>query len=162
MKLTIIVPDSSVYVDGVAYSDLSLIGIPANAHALQWQDTAGHIEFNDGTPNEDITALPFWAEDAYNVWVNVDAEAKKKAAEEAAIEAATSQAASIPLTNSQKLDIIRIERDKRLLSCDWTQLTDAPSTIDKAAWATYRQALRDLTNSPNLDLDNPVYPIPPM
>lgn len=162
MKLTIIVPDSSVYVDGVAYSDLSLIGIPANVRALQWQDTAGHIEFNDGTPNEDITALPFWAEDAYNVWVNVDAEAKKKLAEEAAIAAAKATNSQVPLTDAQKLDIIRIERDKRLLSCDWTQLLDTPSNIDKAAWATYRQALRDLTNSPNLDLNNPVYPIPPM
>ena len=79
MKLTIIVPDSSVYVDDVSYDNLSLIGIPSNVHALQWQDTAGHIEFNDGTPNENITTLPFWAEDAYNAWVNVDAEAKSKA-----------------------------------------------------------------------------------
>ena len=160
MKLTIIVPDSSVYVDGVAYSNLSLLGIPANVRALQWQDTAGHIEFNDGIPNEDIIELPFWAEDAYNVWVNVDAEAKKKAAEEA--DAAKDGESQVPLTNFQKLDIIRIERDKRLIDCDWTQLPDVPSNVDKAAWATYRQALRDLTILPNLDLDNPVYPIPPM
>lgn len=158
MKLTIIVPDSSVYVDEVAYSDLSLIGIPANVRALQWQDTAGHIEFNDGTPNENITELPFWAEDAYNVWVNVDAEAKKKAAAEAALK----EQASAPLTDAQKLEVIKIERDKRLLASDWTQLPDTLSNIDKAAWATYRQALRDLTSLPNLDLDNPVYPIPPM
>lgn len=27
---------------------------------------------------------------------------------------------------------------------DWTQVADAP--VDKAAWATYRQALRDITS----------------
>jgi len=38
---------------------------------------------------------------------------------------------------------IRYERNKRLADCDWTQVADAP--VDKASWATYRQALRDIT-----------------
>ena len=38
---------------------------------------------------------------------------------------------------------IRADRNTRLSACDWTQAADAP--VDKAAWATYRQALRDLT-----------------
>lgn len=37
---------------------------------------------------------------------------------------------------------IRSDRDKRLSDTDWTQVADAP--VDKAAWATYRQALRDV------------------
>ena len=37
---------------------------------------------------------------------------------------------------------VRNDRNKRLTDCDWTQLAD--STADKAAWATYRQALRDV------------------
>jgi hypothetical protein len=37
---------------------------------------------------------------------------------------------------------VRFQRDKELALCDWTQLAD--STADKAAWATYRQELRDL------------------
>lgn len=42
---------------------------------------------------------------------------------------------------------IRAERNKRLASCDWTQLVDTPiSNIEQADWATYRQALRDITN----------------
>ncbi len=36
----------------------------------------------------------------------------------------------------------RLWRNAELTSSDWTQLAD--STADKAAWATYRQALRDL------------------
>jgi len=37
----------------------------------------------------------------------------------------------------------RYERNKRLLSCDWTQVPDAP--VDQVAWRTYRQELRDIT-----------------
>ena len=37
---------------------------------------------------------------------------------------------------------IRANRDSLLAESDWTQVADAP--VDKAAWATYRQALRDI------------------
>jgi len=40
-------------------------------------------------------------------------------------------------------DDVRAERNSKLSSSDWTQIDDAP--VDKAAWAEYRQALRDLT-----------------
>lgn len=57
----------------------------------------------------------------------------------------------VPMTQSEKDEVdatksaeVRAERNKRLLDCDWTQLPD--STVDKQAWATYRQALRDLTD----------------
>lgn len=39
-------------------------------------------------------------------------------------------------------DAARAERDQLLAACDWTQVNDAP--VDAAAWATYRQALRDV------------------
>jgi hypothetical protein len=45
-------------------------------------------------------------------------------------------------TNAQKWEQIKLWRNAELNRTDWTQLTDAP--VDKAAWATYRQALRDL------------------
>jgi hypothetical protein len=38
---------------------------------------------------------------------------------------------------------VRSERNALLAASDWTQLAD--STANKAAWATYRQALRDVT-----------------
>lgn len=42
-------------------------------------------------------------------------------------------------------DDIRSKRDGLLIASDWTQIADAPLTTEqKAAWATYRQALRDL------------------
>ena len=36
----------------------------------------------------------------------------------------------------------REERDKLLSTSDWTQVADSP--VDKSAWATYRQLLRDV------------------
>ena len=37
---------------------------------------------------------------------------------------------------------VREERDDKLAASDWTQVADAP--VDQTAWATYRQALRDV------------------
>lgn len=37
---------------------------------------------------------------------------------------------------------VRTTRDRLLAECDWTQVEDSP--VNKAAWATYRQELRDL------------------
>lgn len=42
-------------------------------------------------------------------------------------------------------DNIRRKRDDLLTKSDWTQLPDAD--VDKQAWAIYRQALRDITDT---------------
>ena len=42
----------------------------------------------------------------------------------------------------QQFAYVRTVRNSELAATDWTQLAD--STADKTAWATYRQALRDL------------------
>lgn len=38
---------------------------------------------------------------------------------------------------------VRAERNALLAASDWTQVADAP--VDQAAWAAYRQELRDVT-----------------
>lgn len=43
---------------------------------------------------------------------------------------------------------VRSQRDSLLQSCDWTQLPDV-NIPNKADWAAYRQALRDITNQEN-------------
>jgi hypothetical protein len=53
---------------------------------------------------------------------------------------------------------IRDERNQMLSESDWTQVADAP--VDKAAWATYRQELRDITDQAGFPY-NVVWPIPP-
>lgn len=95
MKLTIIVEDSAVYVDGTCFSELDLTNAPSDIHALQWKDSSGWIEFKDnvdGTKpqNQSITELPNWANEAKVKWDNAknayDAAilTEQKAAEEAA------------------------------------------------------------------------------
>lgn len=56
------------------------------------------------------------------------------------------------------LHIIRSQRNNFLLASDWTQLAD--SSVDKAAWAEYRQQLRDLPAS-NTNPRLIVFPTPP-
>jgi hypothetical protein len=41
-------------------------------------------------------------------------------------------------------DNVRGHRNRLLKESDWTQVSDAP--VDQAAWAAYRQALRDITS----------------
>ena len=56
------------------------------------------------------------------------------------------------------LERVRNWRNAELVKSDWTQVIDAP--VDQAAWATYRQTLRDLPASntkPNL-IELPVAP----
>jgi hypothetical protein len=52
-------------------------------------------------------------------------------------------------------------RGRLLNQTDWTQANDSPlSTGEKAAWATYRQALRDLTDQAGYP-NSVVWPVPP-
>ena len=53
---------------------------------------------------------------------------------------------------------IRLWRNAELASTDWTQIAD--TTCDKAAWALYRQALRDLP-AQNNDPTKIVFPTRP-
>lgn len=56
---------------------------------------------------------------------------------------------------------IRHERNRLLSLCDWTQVQDAPiSSEQRAAWASYRQALRDLPQQFS-NPDEVVFPDPP-
>lgn len=59
-------------------------------------------------------------------------------------------------------DFVRTGRDSKLADCDWTQLPDSPlSPEQKAAWAAYRQSLRDLPNTENLMPENLTWPVEP-
>jgi len=64
-----------------------------------------------------------------------DTEPAKTAAENEAVYKAAKDA--------EQAKSVRNSRTEKLKDSDWTQIAD--STADKAAWATYRQALRDIT-----------------
>ena len=52
MNVCVISDDRMIQVDGeVLNFDFS---IDLNIHAIQWDGSAGHVEFKDNTPNEDI------------------------------------------------------------------------------------------------------------
>jgi hypothetical protein len=53
--------------------------------------------------------------------------------------------------DAEQAKVVRDDRNKRLAECDWTQLPDAP--VDATAWASYRQALRDITSQPGFPWD---------
>lgn len=71
-------------------------------------------------------------------------------------DAVNAKADEIALSNLRSL------RNMRLLECDWTQGADSPlSDTDKAAWATYRQQLRDIMTSGATHEDDVVWPTKP-
>jgi hypothetical protein len=52
-------------------------------------------------------------------------------------------AEEITQRNDTQAAQVRTDRNALLSASDWTQVADSP--VDKAAWATYRQSLRDIT-----------------
>jgi len=68
------------------------------------------------------------------------------------------QAAQVTYNSVKKWDDIRAARDQLLAASDYTQVADAPG--DTSAWATYRQALRDIPASQS-DVDNITWPTEP-
>ena len=91
MKLTIIPVDGTVNKEGKPYLnlDLSSCGIPADVHALQWEEhepNKGHIEFKSSLiQNQEIIELPTWVNACLVKWDETQAaeEAAKKAILEA-------------------------------------------------------------------------------
>jgi hypothetical protein len=96
MRITIIPVDGTVNKDGQTYIGLDLVscGIPADVHALQWEEhepNKGHIEFKSAlVQNQNITELPAWANACVAKWDEAETarlaavEAARLAAEEAA------------------------------------------------------------------------------
>jgi hypothetical protein len=64
----------------------------------------------------------------------------------------------IAINTANKASQVRAERNKKISATDWTQLPD--SAADKASWAAYRQALRDITAQAGFPwtIDWPVQP----
>jgi len=65
--------------------------------------------------------------------------------------AAEQEAAYRAAKDAEQAKSVRETRTTKLAECDWTQIAD--STADKAAWAAYRQALRDLTKQTGFPWD---------
>lgn len=75
MKLTIIISDKAVYVDGICHANLDVSNAPSNVHALQFNSitNTGWIEFKEDAQgntqaNQIITDLPDWALNCKKEW----------------------------------------------------------------------------------------------
>ena len=135
MKVTIIPEDKFISVGGTGYIGINTDWsyIPTGVHAVQWKDTSGEVEYNDGSPNVGITSLGVY-EPAVTHHEN---ERLRLIAQEAADQAI--------LDDKDWNRVFRHKRSIRLEDSDWTQGNDSPlSTSKKTEWATYRQTLRDL------------------
>ena len=62
------------------------------------------------------------------------------------------------MKDAEQAASVRTSRTQMLKDCDWTQIAD--STADKTAWATYRQALRDVPTQAGFPWAN-VWPTQP-
>jgi len=147
MKLTIIPADGSVGENGVFYLnlDLSSCNIPTNVHALQWQDTAGWIEYDTTIPNETITELPAWANCCMAKWT----------------EANTPVPPQPPTAAENKITAV-----SKLQATDWTTVPDVgdstksnPYLSNVQDFVTYRNAIRQYAINPVAgDINWPVVP----
>jgi len=147
MKLTIIPADGSVGEDGKFYNDLNLssCSIPADVHALQWQDTAGWIEFNTPIENQPITELPAWANCCMTKWT----------------EANTPVPPSPPTAEQNKNTAVG-----KLQATDWTTIPDVgdptksnPYLSNVQDFVVYRNAVRQYAINPVAgDINWPVLP----
>jgi hypothetical protein len=132
MKLTIIPSDGAVYEDGLCYLNLVWEGTPPNVHALQWQDIAGWIEYID-QPNEDITVLPEWADNAMAVWT-----------------VANTPIPPEPPTTEQN----KATASSLLADTDWTTIADvadpinSPYLANQDEFITYRNEIRKIAVYP--------------
>ena len=67
------------------------------------------------------------------------------------ITAAEAEAAYKAMKDEEQAKSVRQQRGEKLKETDWTQVADAP--VDKALWAAYRQALRDVTTQEGFPWD---------
>jgi hypothetical protein len=85
------------------------------------------------------------------------------------LEAYTNTYVLTPFTPAQmerarqiQLGALVVEKNTRLLQCDWTQLPDVTLTPEEvSAWRVYRQQLRDYMNGVTDPFNPPAWPVPP-
>jgi len=135
--VTVVVEDKLVIVDGRALQvDFEL---PPTTHeglrAIQWHEGKGDIEcLVDGVPHNhlfDADKFDEYVQPLVDLW-----EAQR----------IIEDTPPPPPTLEEKQATVRAERDSLIAKCDWTQMPDSPLNAElKTTWATYRQALRDIT-----------------
>ena len=133
MKLSIIPSDGAVCENELCYINLIWEGTPIDVHALQWFDNNGWIEFIDEEkPNENITQLPEWANNAMASW-------------QIAYNNANNPPPLPPPTAEQN----KLKATNLLSATDWTTIADVsdptksnPYLANANEFLVYRNAIR--------------------
>jgi hypothetical protein len=118
-----------------------LIGLTAETLLdLTWTDPALGVQDCAWWPEEDVSK-PLGEFEIYGAETLTLAHERKVVIVDRAVEPMPQ--AQIDVINESKAQDIRTQRNAELVASDWTQVIDAP--VDQTAWATYRQALRDIS-----------------
>ena len=133
MKISIVRDGGICQIDGVAVEISDVSGIPSNVHALQWDGTAGQVEFSNGADFDSISSLPSWA-------VSFQANAQAVIDEQ---NKAAKDREDYENSDAGKAESARAKRDYLISQTDWWALSDSTMTADQSV---YRQALRDITS----------------
>ena len=168
MKLTVVFDDKVIIKDGIIYQvdaeDWSLT--QGNMHAVQWQDTSGHIEFNDGTVNQIL-----YAESEVQLYSNFfDSMQVAYASRDASLASIderyyvlgglnrstntyTSTAKDLTTIQTEQVADIKREANKLLQQTDWYVIRYYelgplnPEGLVPVAVSTYRQQIRAASHS---------------
>ena len=137
-KLTIIPSDKYIGVGLTAYvglgSDTDWDWIADNIHAVQWNGTSGHVEYNDGTPEVGLTTIADYKR-GYRKWED---ERDRLATEELRLEKETRN-------NIDWMKALRHWRNIYLEDSDWIVSKSLEAGVPVPDdWKTYRQSLRDI------------------
>ena len=124
----------SDYVDGQLYNGLLAKAVASDADGHELIATKYYVDGQWHSREPRLNAWQDWIDNAWSV--NLD----------------------------RLMQQVRHDRDQGLYTCDWTQFADSPLTAtEKAEWATYRQALRDVpeTYAAATSLDDIIWPTKP-
>lgn len=114
----------------------------------------------DGMPNQSQYGGP-WGDSSTYAHIVLPDDVDIRWASVAEVDGELVVSEDIASQDAANLVALRDEREKKLAASDWTQLADVPlGSGEKANWATYRQALRDITESYQ-SLDTVVWPAEP-
>lgn len=123
---------------------------PNTSFCIPFQPPDGYKEETENTerpiasPLENLVVLPpAWIDGALVRQYGVESASPEQVRQRTEVQAA----------------LVRSQRNERLAATDWTQLPD--SGVDQEAWATYRQALRALTEQEGFPWDV-TWPEPPV
>lgn len=141
MKLTIIPSDSFIAIDGYSIANLNFNDVPENIHALQWDDSNGHIEYKNDDANTFILELPSWSEQLVLDW-----------------KSAKNSIDNAPKPSPDDIEEFNKALAKSALSkTDWSVLPDV-ELKNAADFIFYRAELRKFIFNPSVD---PVFLVEP-